>query len=137
MEQIKPGLVGEATAVVTLDKTARVMGSGSVEVFATPAMIALMEQAAVAAIDGLLPEGQTSVGTGVNINHFAATMPGQQVRAVATVTEVSGRHITFEVRAWDDGQEIGNGIHKRYVIDEQRFLTSLQEALERANNKKG
>src|SRR5512142_1031825 len=119
MENIKPGVAGEKTITATEAQSARHIGSGAVRVFATPAMIALMEQAAVDAIDKLLPEGQSSVGTLVNVRHLAATPIGQQVRARAEVTAVEGRQVTFNVQAWDENELIGEGTHIRFVIDLQ------------------
>jgi predicted thioesterase len=98
------------------------MGSGDLQVYATPAMIALMEAAAVSAIGPLLSEGQTSVGVALDIRHLAATPLGHQVRARAEVTEVDGRKVTFEVKAWDEEEIIGRGTHTRFVIDVQRFM---------------
>src|SRR5574341_1792421 len=89
-DMIQPGLAGEQVITVTPDLTARHLGSGGIEVYATPAMIALMEAAAVAAIDPLLPEGQASVGVAIEVEHLTATPLGQQVRARAEVTGVDG-----------------------------------------------
>jgi fluoroacetyl-CoA thioesterase len=102
------------------------LGSGSIAVYATPAMIALMESAAVAAIDPLLPEGQASVGVALDVRHLAATPPGQQVRARAEVLAVAGRKVTFKVQAWDEHEIIGEGTHTRYVIDRVRFVERVQ-----------
>ncbi len=121
MENIKPGVVGEKSMTVTEAQSARHLGSGTVRVFATPAMIALMEQAAVEAIDRLLPEGKASVGTALNVRHLAATPVGQQVRARAEVTAVEGRQVTFNVQAWDESELIGEGTHTRFVIDLDRY----------------
>jgi predicted thioesterase len=126
MDSIKPGLVGEQTATVTEAQTAAHLGSGGVQVYATPAMIALMEYAAVAAIDPLLPEGQASVGTMLNVRHLAATPLGHQVRARAEVTGVEGRQVTFTVQAWDEAELIGEGTHTRFVIDVARFLQRVE-----------
>ncbi len=122
MENIKPGVAGEKTVMVTEAQSARHIGSGAIRVFATPAMIALMEQAAVAAIDPLLPEGQSSVGTALNVRHLAATPVGQQVRARAEVTAVDDRQVTFNVQAWDENELIGEGTHTRFVIDLDRYM---------------
>jgi fluoroacetyl-CoA thioesterase len=122
MEYIRVGLTAEQSAAVTQDLLATSLGSGGVEVYATPAMIALIESAAVAAIDPLLPEGQASVGIALEVKHLAATPPGQQVRARAEVTGVNGRRVTFRVQAWDQQELIGEGIHTRYVIDVVRFM---------------
>ncbi len=126
MEAIQPGLTGTKETTVTLELTARHLGSGGIEVYATPAMIALMEAAAVAAIDPLLPEGQASVGVGLEVRHLAATPLGQHVKAQAEVIEVEGKQITLAVRAWDEDELIGEGTHLRYVIDVARFLERVQ-----------
>ncbi len=126
MDNIKIGLTGEKTAAVTETLTARYMGSGGLDVYATPAMIALMEAAAVAAVDPLLSEGKASVGTALEVKHLAATPLGQEVRARAEVTDVDGKRVTFNVQAWDEKQLIGEGKHTRYVIDIERFLERLE-----------
>jgi predicted thioesterase len=122
MDNIKPGLIGEQSVAVTAALTAAHLGSGGLYVYATPAMIALMEAAAVAAIDHLLPDGQASVGTLLNVRHLAATPLGHTVRARAEVTAVEGRHVSFTIQAWDDKELIGDGTHTRFVIDIARFL---------------
>lgn len=124
---IKVGIKGEVSTTVTADKTARHLGSGGINVFATPAMVALMEGAAVAAIDHLLAEGQSSVGVSLEIRHMAATPLNSKVRAEAEVTEVDGRRIAFSVKAWDEFEMIGEGTHTRFVIDLDRFLKRLEE----------
>jgi predicted thioesterase len=126
MDNIKPGLAGEQTTTVTESLTATHLGSGGVNVYATPSMIALMEYAAVNAIDHLLPDGQASVGTMLNVRHLAATPLGHQVRARAEVTEVDGRKVTFTVQAWDEQELIGEGTHTRVVIDLARFLQRVE-----------
>jgi predicted thioesterase len=126
MENIRLGLVGEKTTTVSQTLLATHLGSGSVEVYATPGMIALMEAAAVAAIDPLLPEGQSSVGVALDVRHLAATPPGEQVRARAEVIGVDGRKVTFQVQAWDEHELIGEGTHVRYVIDVDRFVERVQ-----------
>jgi predicted thioesterase len=126
MESIQPGLTGELSITVSETQTARHLGSGGIRVFATPAMIALMEGAAVAAIDHLLPEGQASVGVMVNVRHLAATPLGYQVRARAEVTGVEGRQVSFKVEAWDEQELIGEGTHTRFVIDLARYMQRLE-----------
>ena len=121
------GARGDQTQRVTDDLTAIAMGSGSLPVFSTPAMIALMEAAAVAAIDHLLPEGQASVGIEVNVRHLSATPVGEEIIASAIVTQIDGKRVTFEVRAWDRKELIGEGTHMRYIIDELRFMSRLSE----------
>lgn len=127
MDQIKPGVVGEYSLTVTENLTASHVGSGSLRVFSTPAMITFMERAAVTAIDPLLPPGYASVGTVVNVRHLAAALIGQMVRARAEVTAVNGRQVDFTVQAWDGNELIGEGTHTRFVIDTERFLSRLAE----------
>lgn len=127
MDPIKPGLTGEKTTTVTEALTAQHLGSGGLLVYATPAMIALMEAAAVAAIDHLLPSGQASVGTALDVKHLAATPLGQTVRARAEVTGVDGRQVMFTVQAWDEQKLIGEGTHMRFVIDVERFIERVQK----------
>ncbi len=126
MDKITVGLIGEYSTTVTEALTAIHFGSGSIVVYATPAMIALMETAAVAAIDPLLLEGQASVGTVVNIRHLAATPVGHRVRARAEVTAVEGRQVTFSVEAWDEKERIGEGTHMRFVVDVARFMQRVE-----------
>ena len=126
MDKIQAGLAAERTETVTESLLATRLGSGSIAVYATPAMIALMESAAVAAIDPLLPEGQVSVGVALQVRHLAATPPGQEVRARAEVVNVEGRRVTFRVQAWDEQELIGEGTHTRYVIDVARFVERVR-----------
>ena len=125
MAELTPGLVGEASVIVTEQLTASSHGSGLVPAYATPAMIALMENASVAAIQTHLSAGQTSVGTEVNVKHLAATPVGMRVRARAQVTSVEGRRVAFQVEAWDDKEKIGEGTHVRAVVDGARFAERL------------
>ena len=131
MDELKPGLVGESNAIVTGELTAASHGSGLVPAFATPAMIALMENASVAAIQKYLPAGQTSVGIEVNIKHLAATPVGMRVRARAEVTAVDGRRVSFQVEAWDDQEKIGEGTHARMIVDDARFKERIKKKLSR------
>ncbi len=119
------GLVGEQTTTVTETLTAQTFGSGSLSVYATPALVALMEAASVDAINHLLPADQTSVGTSISIKHLAASAVGQTIRARAEVTQVEGRQITFTVQAWDSKQLIGEGTHIRFIVDIERFMKRL------------
>lgn len=127
IDTIQPGVAGEQVTTVTRAQTARHLGSGGIDVYATPAMIALMEAAAVAAIDHLLPEGQASVGTAIDIRHLAATPLGEQVRARAEVVAVDGRQVTFRVQAWDEHELIGEGSHTRFIIDTARFVQRVRD----------
>ena len=127
IENIKPGLVGEADETVSSSRTAAFFGSGLVAAYGTPAMVALMENATVAALHKYLGPGQTSVGTEVCIKHIAATPVGMHARSRATVTAVDGRQVTFQVEAWDDREKIGEGTVKRFVVDESRFNDRLEK----------
>ena len=120
--EITVGMKGEVGTCVEREDTALEVGSGSLLVYATPCMVALMEGAACEAIEEALAEGQTTVGTALNIEHVSATPVGLDVRAEATVTAVDGKVITFEVKAFDEAGEIGHGTHKRVIINSQKFL---------------
>ena len=120
--EITIGMKGEVSTLAEREDTAQQVGSGSLLVYATPCMVALMEGAACEAIESALDEGQTSVGIELNIRHTAATPVGLEVRAEAEVTEVDGKIITFALRAFDEAGEIGSGTHKRAVVNTQRFL---------------
>ena len=121
MEEIVPGLVGEIEMVVREENTARHLGSGNVAVLATPEMIRLMEKAAVAAVDHLLPDGYRTVGAAVDVRHLAATPVGMRVQAQAELTAVEGRKLTFRVEADDEVEKIGEGEHRRVIIDLEQF----------------
>jgi fluoroacetyl-CoA thioesterase len=119
---LRPGMRGEATTTVVQENTAAAVGAGGVEVFGTPMMIALMENAAWRAVSAALEEGQVTVGTHVNVSHLAATPPGQKVRAVAELKAIDGRRLLFKVEAYDERQKIGEGEHERSIVNLQRFL---------------
>ncbi len=121
MELVK-GMKGEASTTVEREDTAYEVGSGSLLVYATPCMVALMEGAACEAIAPALPEDKTSVGTALNITHLSATPVGLEVRAEAEVTEVDGNMVTFQITAYDESGKIGEGTHKRAIVNTQRFL---------------
>ena len=117
---------GEAERVVTEEWTAPSMGSGTVPVLATPALVALMEQAAVRALEGRLPPGQTSVGVRIDVRHLAATPPGMRVRAQATLVAAEGRRLTFQIEAWDDVEKVGEAVHERVLVDTERFMERVR-----------
>ncbi len=127
MENLQPGLIGESSQVVTDQLTAALYGSGLVPAFATPAMVALMENASVAAIQKHLGAGQTSVGVEVNVKHLAATPVGMRVRARSEVTAVDGRRVSFKVEAWDEREKIGEGTHQRVIVDDARFKERMAQ----------
>ena len=119
------GVRGGATVKVTAENTALALGSGDVPVFATPALVALVEKAAVAAVAGSLDPGETTVGTWLEIAHLAATPVGAAVRAEAELVAVEGRKLTFAVVAHDGRQKIGEGRHQRMRVARDRFLSKL------------
>ena len=127
--EITVGMKGTVSTMVEREDTAYEVGSGSLLVYATPCMVALMEGAACEAIAEALPEGKTSVGTALDIAHLSATPVGLEVRAEAEVTAVEGSSITFQVTAYDEAGKIGEGIHKRAVITTQRFLDKVYSKL--------
>ena len=120
--EITVGMKGEAWTEVEKEDTAQIVGSGSLLVYATPCMVALMEGAACEAIAEALAEDQTTVGTALNIEHISATPVGLEVHAEAEVTAVDGKVITFDVKAFDEVGEIGCGTHKRVIVHSQKFL---------------
>lgn len=128
------GLRGQAKARVTGDRTAQALGSGDLAVFATPAMVALMEAAAVRALSGSLAEGETTVGTRIEVSHLAATPVGTEVRAEAELTAVEGRKLIFMVVAHDQQQKIGEGLHQRMIVARDRFLARLARGTWRVPN---
>lgn len=127
--EITVGMKGEVSTLVEREDTAKEVGSGDLLVYATPCMVALMEGAACEAIADALSDTQTSVGTGLNIEHLSATPVGLEVRAEAEVTEVSGKAITFSVRAFDEAGEIGKGTHTRVIVNSQKFLEKTYNKL--------
>lgn len=128
---IKVGMKGRAETVVVQENTAQAAGSGLVPVFATPWMIALMENAAVQAVQGALAEDEGTVGTRLDVTHDAATPIGMKVWAEAEVTAVEGRKLTFAVSAFDEAGKIGGGTHERFVIKPEKFLARAQAKLEK------
>src|SRR6185369_16227499 len=123
------GMRGSASLVVSEEHTAPSIGSGRVRVLATPVMINLMEAAALDAIERLLPPGHQSLGTHLNVGHYAATPVGMGLRASAVVTRVDGRTIEFRVEAFDDKERVGDGTHTRVVVNVERFDLRVQRKL--------
>ncbi len=119
------GLKYESVVEVISANSAKTMGSGDMDVFATPSMVALMENAAMMAVASALPEGSATVGTQINTSHIKASPIGATITASAQLTEVEGRKLTFAVKAWDEKGVIGEGVHTRFVVDRERFLSKL------------
>ena len=116
------GLTGRAETTVVQENTAAAVGRGLLPVFATPLMVALMENAAVNALIGHLDEGEGSVGTHMDISHDSATPIGLKVWAKAQLTAVDGRALTFSVTAYDEAGPIGKGVHQRFIIQNEKFM---------------
>jgi predicted thioesterase len=127
LSSIQPGLKGETEILVGTRDTAPHVGSGKVKVLATPVMVNLMEEAALNAVEGLLPAGHQTVGTRLDITHTAATPVGMRVTATAELTKVDGRKLTFHVSARDEKEVIGEGTHERIIINVARFDQRAQE----------
>lgn len=119
------------TRTVSKEMQASYLGSGRVNVYATAMMIALMEETAVACVQDELPEGDTTVGTLVNVTHVAATPVGMNVTATATLTAIDGRKLSFHIKAEDECGLIGEGEHERALIHTDRFHEKTQEKLKK------
>lgn len=120
------GITGKQTITVTEDKTAEVMGSGMLPVYATPAMIALMENTASKSVQEHLEEGQGTVGTLIQVKHVSATPVGMDVTCETTLVEVDRKRLVFEVKAYDAAGIIGEGTHERFIIDNEKFMTKAK-----------
>ena len=126
LSELRPGLVGAADLRVGVEHTAPSIGSGAIPVLGTPVMINLMEGAALAAVEHLLPAGHQSLGIHLDVRHVAATPIGMRVRATAELTSVDGRTLTFRVEARDERETIGDGTHQRVVVNVARFDQRVQ-----------
>mgnify|MGYP000015302248 FL=1 len=123
---LEKGLSARSAATVAAGNTAAAMGSGDLAVFATPAMVALMENAAMTAVAGELPEGATTVGSEMNVTHIKPSGLGAEITATAVLAEVEGRKLTFNVGARDAEGLIGEGIHIRYIVDREKFMAKVK-----------
>lgn len=129
MKELKTGIKGAAAVSAARERLASSMGSGSLDVFATPAMIALMEQAACNALADFLEDGEATVGTALDVQHISATPEGADVTAEAVLTAIDGREFTFEVSASDNAGLIGKGTHKRFLVYSGKFLAKAKAKL--------
>ena len=120
------GIKGQAECLVTEKNTAATMGSGALQVYATPAMIALVEKAAWESVQPYLEEGCGTVGTLMNVKHLAASPVGAHIRAEAELTQVDGRRLVFHVAAYDDAGLIGEGEHERFIVANEKFFAKAQ-----------
>jgi predicted thioesterase len=122
---IKPGLRAKKSQIVTDNLTASIVGSGGLPVFSTPAMIAFMEMVSLSAVQPLLPSGWSTVGTELNVKHLAATPVGMEVSCEAELLEINGRALKFKVEAFDAAGKIGEGIHSRFIVENERFMQKV------------
>ena len=127
---VTAGTTGSSEIVVGAEHTAPRVGSGRIHVLATPVMINVMEAAALAAVEHLLPPGHQSLGTHLDVGHYAATPVGMRLRATAEVTKVDGRRIEFRVEANDEKERVGDGTHVRVVVNVERFDQRVQKKLQ-------
>ena len=123
---LNPGEMGKTEDTVTDANTARSFGSGGLPVYATPAMVALIEKACVAAVDKLLPPGFSTVGTGLKVQHLAASARGMPVWAEGELLAIDGRILSFRVEAFDRAGKIGEGSHSRFIIENEKFLKKAE-----------
>lgn len=123
------GIKGFKEITVTKELTAISVGSGDLEVYATPAMIALMEGTASESVKAELEEGQGSVGTSIAIKHFAATPIGMRVRCESELVDIDGRRLVFKIEAFDEKDKIGEGTHERFIISNDKFQTKTNSKL--------
>ncbi len=124
------GISNEIMSEVTKENTAAAMRSGSLDVFATPAMVALMEETCMKSVQAELEEGSGTVGTGLNIGHLSATPVGMKVHCISKLVEVDGRRLVFDVQVFDEAGLIGQGTHERFVIQNEKFFKKALKKLE-------
>ena len=122
---MEKGLTYTSTLVVSEEHVAAVMGSGDLHVYATPAMVALMENAAMLAVAEHLPEGSTTVGAMINTSHVKPSPMGDTIKTTAVLTDIEGRKLTFSIKAEDSKGIIGEAMHVRYIVDRERFMSKL------------
>lgn len=129
MKELKTGLTGMSELEVKDENLAVNVGSGSLEVFATPEMIMLMEKAACSCISDYLEGDETTVGTEMNVKHISATPKGMKVCAEAELIEINGRELVFSIKSYDEAGDIGEGIHKRFIVHGEKFLSKTYSKL--------
>ena len=127
--ELQVGITGSTEVLVSEANSAKTMGSGSLDVFATPAMIALMEKAASMAVQNYIDEDSSTVGTMINIKHIAATPMGMNVTARAKLVEIDGKRLVFTVEAFDGRDKIGEGQHERFIIKAAKFMSKANSKL--------
>ena len=122
---LETGLKGQQSEIVTNEKTAMEMGSGTLPVYATPAMVALMEKTAMLSVADEIGEGEATVGTRLEISHLAACGLGAEIRCESVLTEIDRKRLVFEVQAFEGETLIGNGIHERFIINTEKFMSKV------------
>lgn len=120
---LEKGIVGKEEMIVTEADTAKALGSGGLNVFATPAMIALSEKTALRSVLKYLPEGQSTVGTKIDMSHIAATPVGMKVRCETELIEIDRRKLVFSVEVYDEVEKVAEGTHERFIVEDARFQT--------------
>lgn len=123
---LQTGIKGEQQVKAVYENSAAAVGSGLLEVFSTPSMIALMEKTASSSVQPFLEDGQGTVGIELRVKHLAATPLGMTVRCESELTEVDGRRLVFSVKAYDDAELIGEGTHERFIINSEKFMGKAQ-----------
>ena len=126
---LNTGIKNTMTIKVTNDKTAKVLGSGTLDVFATPAMVALMEQTAAQSVQPLLENGVTSVGTKINVEHLSADPVGIEVTCESTLVEIDNRRLVFDIVVSDKHSVVGKAYHERFLIKSESFMTKTNAKL--------
>jgi predicted thioesterase len=124
--KLEAGIKGEQSTIVDKNSTAKNVGSGSMDVFATPAMIALMEQTAHNSVANFLPKEMTSVGIEINVKHIKATALGKQVKCLSVLEKTEGKRLYFTIEAFDEEGKIGEANHIRYIVETEKFLERLR-----------
>lgn len=125
------GIKGSSSCTVTLNDTAKALGSGGLDVLSTPKLIALMENAALLSVRPCLEEGSDTVGTLLNVKHLAATPVGMTVRAEAELIEIDRRRLVFSVKAWDEVELVGEGTHERFIVDMEKFTNKCNSKIKK------
>mgnify|MGYP001782675075 FL=1 len=126
---LEKGIKGSSSCTVTLNDTAKALGSGGLDVLSTPKLIALMENAALVSVRPYLEEGMDTVGTKLDVAHVAATPVGMTVRAEAELIEIDRRRLVFSVKAWDEVELVGEGTHERFIVDMEKFTNKCNSKI--------
>ena len=125
------GIKGSSSCTVTLNETAKALGTGGLDVLSTPKLIALMENAALLSVRPYLEEGSDTVGTLLNVKHLAATPVGMTVQAEAELIEIDRRRLVFSVKAWDEVELVGEGTHERFIVDMEKFTNKCNSKIKK------